>query len=225
MTKVFVSWSGGKDCSLALYRAKKQGFDIRCLANTVTEDGKRSRSHGMTADVIRKQAEAMDIPIMQRPVSRDTYEAGFTDMMRTFKKEGMEGGVFGDIDFNAHLEWIQRVCKEAGMTPHLPLWLENQDKLMKEFIDAGFEAVVVAAMPEFFGEEILGQKVDSNFVRMLKEMGKTKPITTCGEAGEYHTLVINGPTFKKRLEIVKSEKTEREGRLFLEILEVKLKGK
>ncbi len=216
--KVFASWSGGKDGCLALYRAMKQGKDVRFLANTVSEDGKRSRSHGVRASVIKKQAEAMGIPIVQQPTADDDYEARFIEMIEGFKREGVTGGVFGDIDFNAHREWIERVCKKAGVTPYLPLWLEDQSKLMEEFIGAGFKSVVIAVKSEFFGQEALGRVVDKEFLDYLKGMGRG--VTVCGEAGEYHTLVIDGPIFKKRLAIAKSEKVTRGEHHFLEILEM-----
>ena len=223
MYRVFTSWSGGKDCCLALHRAKTGGMDIRYLANMVTEDGQRSCSHGISAAVIKKQAEALGIPIAQRPTTSDTYEVEFVKMLQDFKQEGIEGGVFGDIDFSPHREWIERVCKGAGITPHLPLWQESQKKLMEEFIDAGFQAVVVAVKAELLGEEALGRTVDRKFLAYLAELGKG--ITPCGEAGEYHTLVIDGPLFQKRLEITESEKVTRGDHHFLEILKIKLKAK
>lgn len=223
MHRVFTSWSGGKDCCLALYRAKTGGMDIRYLANMVTEDGQRSCSHGISAAVIKKQAGALGIPIAQRPTTKDTYEAEFTKMLRDFKREGIEGGVFGDIDFSPHREWIERVCGVAGITFHLPLWQESQKKLMEEFIDAGFQAVVVAVKAELLGEEALGRKVDRKFLAYLAALDKG--ITPCGEAGEYHTLVIDGPLFQKRLEITKSEKVTRGDHHFLEILKIELKAK
>jgi diphthine-ammonia ligase len=225
MNRVFASWSGGKDCCLALNRAIAGGMDVRYLANTITEDGKRSFSHGISAEVIRTQAQAIGIPLAQRPTSRETYEAEFINMLRTFKQEGIEGGVFGDIDFNAHREWIERVCRESDIIPYLPLWLENQDKLLSEFIDAGFTAVVVSVKADLLGEEVLGRTIDRAFVKHLKELDKTKKITPCGEAGEYHSLVIDGPIFKKRLEILESKKVARDERLFLEILSIELRDK
>ena len=141
-------------------------------------------------------------------------------MLQAFKQEGIEGGVFGDIDFNPHREWIEGVCRETGITPHLPLWLEDQRKLMEEFIDAGFIAVVVAVKAEFLGEETLGKRIDRGFLASLG-----KDITPCGEAGEYHTLVIDGPIFQKRLEILNTRKVLREGIRFLEILSADIKDK
>ncbi len=217
MKKVFASWSGGKDCCLALNRALAGGLDVRCLANTVTADGQRSRSHGITAAVIRTQALALGIPIVQQPTNGENYRDEFVRMLKAFKAEGIEGGVFGDIDFNAHREWIEGVCRETGIVPHLPLWLEDQQKLMEEFIDAGFIAVVVAAKAGLFGEEILGKKIDRAFLAALG-----KDITPCGEAGEYHTLVVDGPIFKKRLAITESQKVMRDKHYFLEILGTEL---
>jgi uncharacterized protein (TIGR00290 family) len=198
-------------------------MDVRYLANMVTEDGQRSRSHGISAAVIKKQAEALGIPIVQRPTTGDTYEAEFTRMLKDFKQEGIEGGIFGDIDFTPHREWIERVCAGTGITPHLPLWQESQQKLMEEFIDAGFIAVVVAVKAELFGQETLGRKVDRKFLSHL--VARDKEITPCGEAGEYHTLVIDGPLFKKRLEIRESEKVTRVDHHFLEILKLEMKAK
>jgi uncharacterized protein (TIGR00290 family) len=223
MEKVFTSWSGGKDCCLALYRATKNGMDVRYLANMVTEDGKRSCSHGMSAAVIKKQTEALGIPIAQRSTTHETYETVFTDTLKGFKKEGITGGVFGDIDFNAHREWIERVCTNAGIIPYLPLWLENQTKLMEEFIDAGFKSVVVAVKADILGKELLGRIIDREFLDYISGLGKN--ITPCGEAGEFHTLVIDGPLFKRRLVIKESEIVTRGDHHFLEILKLELKNK
>jgi diphthine-ammonia ligase len=220
MQKVFASWSGGKDCCLALHRALAEGLDVRYLANTVTADGQRSCSHGMTASVINMQAEALGIPIIQQPTTGENYRAQFVKMLQAFQGEGITGGVFGDIDFNPHREWIEGVCAETGIMPYLPLWGEDQYKLMLEFIEAGFTAVIVAVKKEFFGKEMLGTKIDRRFLDSLD-----KNITPCGEAGEYHTLVIDGPIFKKRLVLAETEKVTRGDHHFLEITDAVLKTK
>jgi diphthamide synthase (EF-2-diphthine--ammonia ligase) len=84
MTQVFVSWSGGKDCSLALFRALKEGLDVKVLANTITEDGTRSKSHGMSAAVLRDQAEALGLPIRQQPTDDKKYRERFVSMLNGF---------------------------------------------------------------------------------------------------------------------------------------------
>ena len=223
MTRVFASWSGGKDGCLALYRAVNSGLDVRCLLNMVSEDGIRSRSHGLRAAVIKKQAEAMDIPIIQKPTADADYEAVFIETCKGFKREAIDGGVFGDIDFDPHREWDEKVCREAGINPYLPLWQESQPELMEEFIDAGFISIIVTVKADLLGKEFLGKTVDRQLLSYLT--GQVKNVTPCGEAGEYHTLVIDGPLFKKRLEITKSETVSRGEHHFLEILESELKPK
>jgi diphthine-ammonia ligase len=223
MQRVFVSWSGGKDGCLALYRAKSSGMDVRCLANMVSEDSRRSRSHGIRAEVIKRQAEALGIPIVQQRTADADYEAMFVTMLQKFKEEGIEGGVFGDIDFLPHREWVENTCRKAGITAYLPLWNENQSTLMEEFIDAGFKALVVTVNAELLGKDALGRVVDREFMAYLA--GLDRGITPCGEAGEYHTLVVDGPIFKNRLEIMKSQKITRGEYHFLEILETRLKAK
>jgi uncharacterized protein (TIGR00290 family) len=225
MQQVFASWSGGKDSCLACYRAIASGLKVRYLANTVTEDGKRSRSHGLPAKVIQVQSEAVGIPLVQRRTTWDNYEVEFKSMLRTFKQEGVNGGVFGDIDFEEHRQWVERVCQEVDIVPHLPLWGESQDKILRDFIDLGFEAVIIATKADLFGREWLGQRIDLNFIKHLDELRETKDITPCGEAGEYHTLVIDGPLFKKRMEILKTRKVFRDTHWFLDIVDTELRTK
>ena len=220
MKEAFVSWSGGKDSCLACYRAIASGMKIRYLLNMITEDGERSRSHGIPAGLLKTQADAMGIPLVQKRATRENYETVFKEALIAFHQEGVTDGVFGDIDFNAHREWIDGVCRETGITPYLPLWLEDQAKLMEEFIAAGFIAIVVAAKADLFGKDVLGKKIDRAFLASLG-----KDITPCGEAGEYHTLVIDGPIFKKRLQITGSEKVSRDEHHFLSILGTELKSK
>ena len=221
--QVFVSWSGGKDCNFAAYLAIKDGLEVRYLANTVNEEGQQSRSHGLSAEVLKQQAQALGIPLIQQKTAKNTYEADFKAMLQTLKQEGITGGVFGDIDFNAHREWLDRVCGDAGIIPRFPLWLQNQNKIMNDFIELGFEAVVVATKADLLGREWLGRKVDLAFIKDLAALGKN--ITPCGEAGEYHTLVIDGPMFKQRLEIIEAAKVLRDGRWFFEIQKSKLRQK
>src|SRR4030042_1539178 len=223
MVKAFSSWSGGKDCCLALYRAKQAGMDIRFLVNMVSEDGKRSCSHGVRAAIIKRQAEALGIPIVKKPTTTEIYEKVFVDTLKELKHQGVEAGVFGDIDFQPHREWNERVCAGAGITPHLPLWQEDQTKLMEEFIDAGFKSVVIAVKADLLGKEALGRIVDRKFIAHIT--GLNKEITPCGESGEFHTLVVDGPLFQKRLEIAESEKVSRGEHHFLEILKTKLRDK
>ncbi|MFH1775866.1 MAG: diphthine--ammonia ligase [Chloroflexota bacterium] len=225
MPEAFASWSGGKDSCLACHRAIAQGAQMRYLVNTVTGDGQRSCSHGISAGVIRLQAQAIGIPLLQIPTTWDSYEAEFKKALQGLKEEGVEVGIFGDIDFNEHRAWVERVCKSASMTARLPLWGESQDGVLRDFIGAGFKSVVVAARADLFDDKILGREVDLGFIEYLEELGETKPVTPCGEAGEYHTLVLDGPLFQKRVEITKAEKVLRDERWFLEISGIALEAR
>jgi diphthine-ammonia ligase len=222
MKQAFVSWSGGKDCCLACYRASSLGLNVRYLLNMLSEDGRISRSHGLPARWIQTQAEAMEIPLVQQKTTDDTYANEFKNALSNLRQMGITDGIFGDIDYESHRQWNNEVCAESGIIPHLPLWQEDQDKLVREFIDAGFEAVVVTTKADLLGDEWLGRKLDYDF---LADLSKLENVTPCGEAGEFHTLVVDGPLFKKRIEIGETKKIFKDGYRFLDIKKAELKSK
>ena len=217
MTSVFCSWSGGKDCCLALYRAINSGLDVKYLVNTVSEDGKRSRSHGVFSEVIQMQSKALDIPLVQGRTTNETYEEVFVNMLKRLGKKGIEGGVFGDIDYQPHREWEENVCRRAGMKSYLPLWQEDEQKLVEKFIDAGFKSIVVTVNDKYFDDTVLGRKVDREFLSQVQGLAKTENVSPAGEAGEFHTLVIDGPIFKYRLALLDTEPITHDGYHFLQV--------
>jgi uncharacterized protein (TIGR00290 family) len=220
--KTFVSWSGGKDAALSYYRVMGD-FHVTHLLNMVAEDGRISRSHGIRTDILRLQAEAMGLTIVQPRSSWETYEAEFKKTLSGLKGRGVEVGIFGDIDLEEHREWVKRVSREAGMEAVLPLWGEKKrENLIEELIETGFEAVIVAIKKNVLGPEWLGRRIDHDFVR---DISKIKGVDISGEGGEYHTFVVSGPIFKKRINILKSEKITRDRHCFLDILECELTEK
>ncbi len=225
MEKAFVSWSGGKDCCLALYRALQAGWQVRYLINMVTEDGERSWSHQIPAGWLKMQSAALDIPVIQQPASSENYETEMKKLLSSLKEEGITAGIFGDIDFEEHRTWVERVCRETGLTARLPLWGERQEKLVREFIDSGFETTIILTKADKLGHEWIGRKLDSAFINDLTEPGKTVCITPCGEAGEYHTLVTDGPLFKKSMEITGTTRYLEPGYWSLDISRLELRAK
>ncbi|MEW6417351.1 MAG: diphthine--ammonia ligase [Nitrospirota bacterium] len=200
--KAFVSWSGGKETSLSCYKVmQNQDVKIAYLLNMISEDGKYSRSHGIGSDLLRAQAEAIGIPIVQRRTTWETYEEEFKKAVSDFKKEDVQVGVFGDIDLREHRDWVERVCKDMGIEAILPLWKEEREKLLEEFIDLGFKAIIVATQAELLNREWLGRRVDKKFVKEIKAIGN---IDLCGEKGEYHTFVYDGPIFKNPVNPVRA---------------------
>lgn len=218
---MFVSWSGGKESCLACYKAMQAGSTISHLLNFVDEAGRRSRSHGLRVELLRAQSEALGIPILQKPTTWETYELEFKKSVSELKRAGVEGGIFGDIDLQVHREWVERVCGEIGIKCILPLWCMKREEILDEFISAGFEAIVVAVKADLLGVEWLGCKVNGEFLRELRQQN----IDLCGEGGEYHTFVVDGPIFKKRINIVESIKMLWNGRWILDIIKYELRGK
>lgn len=191
-SRALCSFSGGKDSCLALWRAQQQGFDIRTLLVMFEESGERSRSHAIPLSIIRKQAQAMGLELMACDASWKTYEAVFTDALTRLRNAGHEVAIFGDIDLQAHRDWEEKVCAAAGVLPLLPLWQCDRRALAQEVIAAGFRAVVVCVDGRHLGDDFCGRDYDEAFLRDLPP-----GVDACGENGEFHTLVYDGPTFSE----------------------------
>ncbi|MCK4463610.1 MAG: diphthine--ammonia ligase [Candidatus Omnitrophica bacterium] len=213
--KAFISWSGGKETSLAFYKAmQNQDVKVAYLLNMISEDGKHSRSHGVNSNLLKIQAEAIGIPIVQRKTSWGRYEEEFKKAVLELRKERIDTGIFGDIDIEEHRDWIERVCKNIGIRPILPLWKREREKLLKEFIQVGFKAIVVTTQVNFLGKVWLAHQINERFIEDLKTLGN---IDLCGEKGEYHTFVYDGPIFKKPVKFVVGKKILKNKHWFLEL--------
>ncbi len=214
--KVFVSWSGGKDSALACYNAiKNDKVKVAYLLNMLSENGTHSRSHHLSVAALKTQAEAMGISIVQRQATWGGYEEEFKKVLTVFKEEGVQTGVFGDIDVQEHRDWVERVCSESGLNAILPLWQRSRESLMDEFIAAGFKAVIVAVKLECMGSEWLGKQIDRQFVEDMKRLPQ---VDLCGENGEYHTFVYDGPIFKMPMAFSAGEKIRLKTHCFLDIV-------
>jgi diphthine-ammonia ligase len=212
-TPFVCSWSGGKDSCLALYRAISAGARPAALLTILDQSGARSRSHGLTVDVLRTQAAALGIPLVTRTASWDEYEPTFIAALRELRETGTKAGVFGDIDLEAHREWEQKVCAAAGITAHLPLWQTPRQALLDEFLALGFKAMVVVTKDDPLGDRYLGRTLDAALIREFERVG----IDLCGEAGEYHTVVTDGPTFARALRLRAGERVSRSGCWLLDV--------
>lgn len=208
-SKLIASWSGGKDSCLAYYKAMKRGYQVKYLLNFISKEYKRCCFHGIEGELLNLQAELIGIPLIQKEVSPDMeeYEREFKEAVSEIKASGIEGMVFGDVYLEEHKSWVERVCKDLGIQPIEPLWESPPNKIMEDFINLGFKAVVVSCKADLFGEEFVGRYVDKNLLRDLNR----KHICACGENGEFHTFVVDGPIFKKKIEIIKSQTILREG--------------
>ncbi len=205
--KVIAAWSGGKDGCFAYYKAVKQGLDVVSLV-TFMENESTSNFHGIRSDLLDAQVNAIGVPLAKKTTNRGTYEQQFKETLLAFKAKGVEGLVTGDIyEVAMHEErWLERVCKEVGLIPIRPLWQGDTKKIFEEFVAAGFKATVVRTKLALLGKEWLGRELDASFLRDVLQLGNVDP---CGEGGEYHTIVTDGPIFHKKITLTETQQTSR----------------
>lgn len=204
--RVVSLWSGGKDSCFACYKAKTAGHEIVALFNFTDTEGKNSLSHNLPAKLVIRQAELAGIPLVQKAMPKETYREEFKSLVSEWKKKsGIQGIVFGDIYLKEHKDWIDEVCKELEVEAIIPLWGSNTQELSREIIKSGFKSIVVAVKTGSLKKEWLGRSVDNKFLDELEP-----EIDPCGEKGEFHTLVVDGPIFSKPIRILKSEVVAKE---------------
>ena len=198
------------------------------------KDLSRMIPHEVGPEIVTLQARAMELPLVQIEVTWDTFELQLRSTIRHLKQKGIEGLVFGlvpphyPIDTSeklrehstlvSHKEWMSRICNELGIKPITPLWEKTPDQILNELVVKGFEAIIVVVDSKLLGEQWLGRKIDSEFIDALNKLNRQKG-THIGGSG-YHTMVTDGPLFKKRLKIVKSRKLDKKGYLVLDITEM-----
>jgi uncharacterized protein (TIGR00290 family) len=207
--KVVASWSGGKDSAFALYLAQQQGYEVVNILTMMMSEEK-SNFHMIRSDILDAQADAAGIPLIKRQTSNETYETDFKAVLTELKAKGVEGLITGDIyEVAGHEEgWLNRVCREMGLKPIKPLWMGDTKQIYLDYLKAGFKATVVRTVLSKLGEEWLGRELNKQFYDDILKLGNIDP---CGEGGEYHTVVTDGPYFKKKIEILETQKHKLDG--------------
>jgi diphthine-ammonia ligase len=207
--KVVASWSGGKDSCFAAYKAAQQGYQVTDLLTMMMSETK-SNFHMIRSDILDAQSDAMGIPITKQKATPQTYENDFKAALKKFKAKGAEGLVTGDIyEVAGHEEgWLGRVLKEVGLTPVKPLWMGDTKQIYLDYLKSGFKATVVRTKLDLLGMDWLGRVLDKKFYDDILKLGN---VDACGEGGEYHTVVTDGPTFKKKIEILETAKHKVDG--------------
>lgn len=216
MQKTFVmSWSGGKDSALAYYRAVLEGHVPLALFTMFEEDGSKSRSHGLPPEILEAQAERLGLPLEIGKADWNGYEKEFISRLKNFKSRGVDMGVYGDIDLEDHRAWVQKVSGEAEMDVSHPLWGEPRRKLLEELLAEGFKAVITVVDTTRMPAEFLGREFTLDLIEELEALG----VDACGEEGEFHTVIIDGPIFVEAIPAIFGEVMEAG---HYRILEVKL---
>jgi uncharacterized protein (TIGR00290 family) len=212
---VYCSWSGGKDSALSLHEAIGAGAEPRFLVSMLTEAGERSRSHGLRRELLAAQAAAIDIPIRFGLATWGGYREEFVRVVgEGVAATGARAGVFGDIDKDEHREWEEGVCAEIGTEAVLPLWHRDRRAVTDQLLASGFEAVIVAVRDGVLPPSLLGRTLDAATLAEIEEAGAD----ACGENGEYHTLLVDGPLFGRAVEVELGERSLRDGVWFVDLL-------
>ena len=194
LPRAAISWSGGKDSCAALVRARAS-LDVVAMITMFDEEAARSRSHGLRPEVLAAQAGRLGLRRVTGRCSWHTYDAAFSNVLATLAADGISHVVFGDILFEEHRRWAERMCEPHGMTAVEPLWGSTTAALFEEWVASGADAVIVTARSEFLDPTWLGRRLDRELLAELTRLG----VDPCGERGEYHTVVTNTPLFDRPL--------------------------
>ena len=214
--KVVAAWSGGKDSCFAYYKAVKEGLEVISLL-TFMHSEEFSNFHGIPVDLLFAQADALGLPLVKRVTKPNMYEQQFKETLLEFKAKGVEGLVTGDIYEVAMHEkgWLERVCKEVGLIPIRPLWQGDTKEIFNDYITAGFKSTVVRTNLSVLSEEWLGRELNKQF---FNDILKLRNVDPCGEGGEYHTIVTDGPNFKSYIKLVETQTSTSDGYGHLDIM-------
>lgn len=185
-------WSGGKDSYLALTRSRKHGLNVTTLVNFYDSATGRVRFHGTRKELIEAQAFALGLRLQQHPTTADGYESTFTNTLRTLRAMGYGAAVFGDIHLADVRAWFEERVRAQGLDHHEPLWGESTGQLLDEFVDSGARAVVTCIDTTKLPASWLGRQIDGPFAA---DIARAPGVDPCGERGEYHTFVYDGPLF------------------------------
>ena len=216
--KAFVSWSSGKDCAFALWEARKAGkLDICGLLTTTNEAVGRVAMHGTRNELMRKQAEAVGLPVLEVglpwPCSNEDYAARMIAACETMNAEGVSHVVYGDLYLEDIRAYRDEKMAQAGLTAVYPLWKRDTRQLARDMIASGLKTVVVCIDPKKLDASFAGRWFDEAFLADLPD-----GVDPCGENGEFHTCVIDGPMFAKPIEVEAGETVERDGFVYSDVI-------
>jgi uncharacterized protein (TIGR00290 family) len=216
--RVITSWSGGKDSCMALYEIQRsRDYEAAALLTTVTRDYDRISMHGVRRELLEKQAESLGLPLYQVSISKgatnEEYEAGMKEALAAFTRQGIASVVFGDLFLRDIKEYRERLLTPLGMRCLFPLWGQRTDALIRRFIRLEFKAVVTCVDPLALDDSFAGRVMDEEF---LADLPAT--VDPCGENGEFHTFVFDGPVFREAINIRVGETVSRDGFTFCDLL-------
>lgn len=197
MHKTYLNWSSGKDSALALYLLQhSKEYQVEKLVTTVNSEVDRVSMHGLRSELLFQQAESLGIALelikLKGTVSMESYNATMAQSIMSLKTDGYTHSVFGDIFLEDLKKYREDNLEAIGIEAVFPLWKKDTKKLITEFIDLGFKAITVCINAKVLDKSFCGREVDLEFIESLPTN-----VDPCGENGEFHTFVYDGPNFKK----------------------------
>ena len=212
--RVIVTSSSGKDSILALYEIKKNvEYEITALLTTITEDYNRISMHGVREALLEMQAKSLNLPLeiafISKGANNEEYDGKMKLLLEKYQKEGVEWVVFGDINLEDVRKYRETNLAKIEMKGLFPLWLKDTTELAHKFIDLGFKAIITCVDTEQLDGKFVGREYDRDFLAELP-----KKVDQCGENGEFHSFVYDGPIFEYPIRFEIGEKVLRENRFY-----------
>lgn len=216
--KILVSWSGGKDSSMMLYEIQKAGrYEIAALLTTVTESYDRISMHGVRNALLERQAESLGLPLCKISIPKkstnEVYETRMKKTLEEYQAKGVNRVAFGDLFLADIKAYREKQLSKIGMTGIFPLWKKDTAKLLRKFIAFGFKAVICCIDPRTLDVRFAGRLIDEKFQTDLPPH-----VDPCGENGEFHSFVFDGPNFKRPIKFSIGEVVLRDSFYFCDLL-------
>ena len=217
--KVVLAWSGGKDSAMALHALLESGdYEIVSLLTTICEQYGRISHHGVRVELLKQQAEALGINLHEvylpgADCSMEVYEAAMAKLMLEYKDKGILTVAFGDIFLQDLREYRQRNLAKVGMTAIFPIWHRDTTEIVRTFIDLGFRAYLTCVDGEKLGRAFAGRPINSDLIGDLPD-----GVDPCGENGEFHSFVYDGPIFRRPVDLSVGRVVLRDIRYFADLV-------
>jgi len=222
--RVAVLATGGKDSALALHRVLKMGYEVKFLACMIPVREDSWMFHYPNINLVDLFAEAVDIPLVKAETS-GIKEEEVRDLKRLIEGLDVDAIVSGAIASIYQKSRIEKICEQLRLKCVAPLWHENPLSILNEIVDLKFDVIVTGVYAYGFSKEWLGRKIDNVTIEALTELNRRYGISLVGEGGEYETLVLDAPFFKKRIRIIQAEKVWKDQSGYFLVTEAELENK
>jgi len=212
--KIIFTWSGGKDSAMALYELQRtHSYEVSALLTTITEDYERISMHGVRRILLERQADSLGLSLEKVFISKNTsneeYESKMQEALIKYRATGVSSVVFGDIFLEDLRKYREDNLSKVDMKGIFPIWKRDTTELAHTFIDLGFKAVVTCVDSNVLDKKFVGRVFDEQF---LSELPST--VDPCGENGEFHSFVYDGPIFRERIAFTMGDIVLRDNRFY-----------